>query len=121
MKTTTSLATLAIAGFANAYPSIMQHLAEQAKAAAPNERRQLPGVIPPFDAASQYVSNTGDHAFVAPGPTDQRGPCPGLNAMANHNYMPHNGIATIDQFVSGTEKGMRRFLNSFSDYRSYSI
>jgi hypothetical protein len=25
-----------------------------------------------------------DHPFQAPGPTDQRGPCPGLNAMANH-------------------------------------
>jgi hypothetical protein len=24
------------------------------------------------------------HPFQAPGPTDQRGPCPGLNAMANH-------------------------------------
>lgn len=37
----------------------------------------------PFDAASQYISTTGDHAFVPPGPGDQRGPCPGLNAMAN--------------------------------------
>ena len=104
MKTFTSL--LALAGFANAYPSIMQHLSEQAKAAAPNEKRQTPLSIPPFDAAAQYVSNQGDHKFVAPGPTDQRGPCPGLNAMANHNYMPHNGIATIEQFIDGTEKGM---------------
>ena len=36
-----------------------------------------------FDAATQYVSTSGAYAFVAPGPTDQRGPCPGLNAMAN--------------------------------------
>jgi hypothetical protein len=105
MKTTASLVTLAIAGIANAYPSVMARLAEQAQAAAPNEKRQTPLSIPPFDAASQYVSNTGDHKFVAPGPTDQRGPCPGLNAMANHNYMPHNGIATIQQFIEGTEKG----------------
>lgn len=39
------------------------------------EKRQAPGVTPPFDASQQYVSNTGDHAFVAPGPNDQRGPC----------------------------------------------
>jgi hypothetical protein len=26
----------------------------------------------------------GNHPFQAPGPTDQRGPCPGLNALANH-------------------------------------
>lgn len=100
----TSFATLAIAGLANAYPSIMQHLSEAA-AAAPVEKRQTPLSVPPFDPVQQYVSNTGAHAFVAPGPTDQRGPCPGLNAMANHNYMPHNGIATIQQFIDGTEKG----------------
>jgi len=112
---TTSLATLALAGLANAYPSIMAHLSDQAKAAAPNEKRQTPVSIPPFDAASQYVSNQGEHKFVAPGPTDQRGPCPGLNAMANHNYMPHNGIATIQQFIDGTEKvfGMGRDLGAF--------
>lgn len=39
------------------------------------EKRQAPGVTPPFDASQQYVSNTGAHAFVAPGPSDQRGPC----------------------------------------------
>jgi hypothetical protein len=25
------------------------------------------------------------HQYVAPGPNDIRGPCPGLNAAANHN------------------------------------
>lgn len=38
-------------------------------------KRQAPGLTPPFNAAQQYVSNTGAHAFVAPGPNDQRGPC----------------------------------------------
>ncbi|KAF2764567.1 hypothetical protein EJ03DRAFT_346179 [Teratosphaeria nubilosa] len=28
--------------------------------------------------------------------------CPGLNALANHNYLPHNGFATIQQFIDGT-------------------
>jgi len=40
-----------------------------------------PLLAPLFDAADQYVSNTGSHAFVAPKATDARGPCPGLNAM----------------------------------------
>lgn len=40
-------------------------------------------VQPPFDAQSQLVSTSGEHAFVAPGPDDARGPCPGLNAAAN--------------------------------------
>ncbi|KAJ3999793.1 Chloroperoxidase [Lentinula boryana] len=35
---------------------------------------------------------------------DFRGPCPGLNAMANHGYIPRKGIATIDEFVHGTQE-----------------
>lgn len=58
-----------------------------------------------FSASDQYVSNTGKHAFVAPGNGDLRGPCPGLNAMANHGYIPHNGVATITQFIQGTYDG----------------
>lgn len=38
-------------------------------------KRQLPGLVPPFDATVQYVSNQGAHAFVAPSGNDQRGPC----------------------------------------------
>lgn len=41
-----------------------------------------------FNATEQYVSNQGEHAFVAPDlSVDARGPCPGLNAMANHGYI----------------------------------
>jgi hypothetical protein len=48
------------------------------------ERRQL--IQPTFDASTQYVSTTGQYAYVAPTSSDLRGPCPGLNAMANHGY-----------------------------------
>ncbi|KAG0648672.1 Dothistromin biosynthesis peroxidase dotB [Hyphodiscus hymeniophilus] len=64
------------------------------------ERRQL--LPPTFDASKQYVSTTGKYAYVAPTSSDLRGPCPGLNAMANHGYIPHNGVATITQFIQGT-------------------
>lgn len=37
-----------------------------------------------FDAKLQYVDLTGEHEFRAPGPDDERGPCAGLNALANH-------------------------------------
>jgi len=36
-------------------------------------------VAPVFDAAEQSVSTSGQYQFVAPGPLDARGPCPGLN------------------------------------------
>ncbi|EJD02680.1 Cloroperoxidase, partial [Fomitiporia mediterranea MF3/22] len=31
------------------------------------------------------------HKFRKPGPDDARSPCPALNAMANHGYLPRNG------------------------------
>lgn len=101
-----SFICLAIAGLANAYPNILQHL-EEAGSKAGHAKRQTPLSTPPFDAKAQYIDTTGQHAFKAPGATDQRGPCPGLNAMANHGYLPHNGIATIDQFIESTGKGMQ--------------
>ncbi|KAJ7592839.1 Chloroperoxidase [Mycena floridula] len=40
-----------------------------------------------------------DHPFIAPGPDDQRGPCPAMNTLANHGYIPRNGIATFEEIV----------------------
>ncbi|KAJ4356738.1 uncharacterized protein N0V89_004774 [Didymosphaeria variabile] len=51
---------------------------------------------PTFNATAQFV-DVGPHSgheFQAPGPNDRRGPCPGLNAAANHGFIPHNGILT---------------------------
>jgi len=31
------------------------------------------------------------HPFVPPTPFDRRSPCPALNALANHGYLPHDG------------------------------
>lgn len=77
-------------------------LLERQSTTAPQGAGALPLTPPPFDAASQLISTSGSHAFVAPGSTDARGECPGLNALANHNYLPHNGVATIQQFVDAT-------------------
>lgn len=43
------------------------------------------------------------HAFVAPGPNDIRGPCPGLNAAANHNFLSHDGIVTFNELVDAQQ------------------
>ncbi|KZT23254.1 Cloroperoxidase [Neolentinus lepideus HHB14362 ss-1] len=32
-----------------------------------------------------------NHPFVPPGPSDSRAPCPALNTLANHGYLPHDG------------------------------
>ncbi|OCL08805.1 putative oxidase [Glonium stellatum] len=50
-----------------------------------------------FDPLTTPIKVTGEHAFVPPdfSSGDQRGPCPGLNALANHGYIAHNGITTF--------------------------
>lgn len=58
-----------------------------------------------FDPVAQKVSTTGTHAWVAPKSGDQRGPCPGLNALANHGYLPHNGVADIPTIIQAVETG----------------
>lgn len=47
----------------------------EAEPGCPLAKRQAPGVTPPFDAKTQYVSTSGEHAFKAPGQGDLRGPC----------------------------------------------
>lgn len=37
-----------------------------------------------FDDESQ-------HQYEAPGPNDSRSPCPALNTLANHGYLPRDG------------------------------
>ena len=60
-----------------------------------------PHLCTTFDEQAQFVSNTGEHAYQSPAPDDIRGPCPGLNAAANHGYLPRNGIATIPETILG--------------------
>ncbi|KAF1939761.1 Cloroperoxidase [Clathrospora elynae] len=43
------------------------------------------------------------HAFVAPGPNDIRGPCPGLNTAANHNFLSHDGVTTFTELVDAQQ------------------
>lgn len=74
-------------------------------AAQQKKKRQLG-----FDPVAQHVSTTGEHAFAAPNLAagDKRGPCPGLNALANHGYLPHNGIAPATTIVQAVTEGMTR-------------
>jgi hypothetical protein len=52
-----------------------------------------------FSASDQYVNvKAGSgHEYQDPSTNDKRGPCPGLNAAANHGFLPRNGIPTIQQ------------------------
>ncbi|KAG7005412.1 sister chromatid cohesion protein pds5 [Physcia stellaris] len=56
-----------------------------------------------FNAAEQFVDVRpgSPHQFIAPKAGDKRGLCPGLNAAANHGFLPRSGITTIAASVTG--------------------
>ncbi|KAK5123717.1 hypothetical protein LTR85_002353 [Meristemomyces frigidus] len=45
------------------------------------------------------------YTFQAPGPNDSRGPCPGLNLLANYGYLPRNGYVNFGQVIDATSRG----------------
>lgn len=59
-----------------------------------------------IDFSTTPIEVTGDHAFVAPdfAAGDQRGPCPGLNALANHGYIRRDGVTTLVEVVSAMNR-----------------
>ncbi|KAK4214955.1 chloroperoxidase-like protein [Rhypophila decipiens] len=58
------------------------------------------GVVNAFPGAS-------DHHHQKPGPGDYRSPCPMLNTLANHNYIPRSGRnISIDQIVNGIDEAL---------------
>ncbi|KAL0566849.1 Aromatic peroxygenase [Marasmius crinis-equi] len=56
------------------------------------------------DTSAKLVDDA-DHPWQAPGPDDMRGPCPGLNTLASHGYLPRSGIATPAQIINATMLG----------------
>ncbi|KAJ6574393.1 Chloroperoxidase [Mycena capillaripes] len=57
-------------------------------------------VLPPQATETGLKQIPDDaHPFIAPGPDDQRGPCPAMNTLANHGYIPRNGIASFEEIT----------------------
>jgi hypothetical protein len=89
--------TLAASNIATTSPETLSAAIETVKSFQ-KEKRFLVDRNKPIDVS-------GKHAFKAPGKYDQRGPCPGLNALANHNYISHDGIASYGEVVTAINQG----------------
>merc|ERR1712000_583021 len=62
--------------------------------------------VPGNGKGGYQVPAPGDtaHQFEAPNPdTDIRGPCPGLNAAANHHFLAHDRIVTFNELVDAQQ------------------
>ncbi|KAL8669093.1 MAG: hypothetical protein Q9168_006302 [Polycauliona sp. 1 TL-2023] len=85
-----------LVGIATAMPG-MGGIHGRALPLSGNEHNSGPVDSLVFDPKEQFVDvRPGQpHQFIAPTATDKRGPCPGLNAAANHGYLPRSGITTL--------------------------
>lgn len=92
MKFSTILPTLFLFPYTSAFPSY-------ASLEGNPEKRQEQ-----FDPVRQKIDVTGIHIFKPPGPGDLRGPCPGLNALANHGYIQRNGVTTFIEIFAAAQQ-----------------
>lgn len=115
----TSFITSLLVPAAAAFPAVFDPAALEEAGRHLAERQAGPGTQDPLGISKaqtncgptpcltfnedQEVSVTGEHAYASPGVSDIRGPCPGLNAAANHGYLPRNGIVSLEETVAGLE------------------
>ncbi|KIJ42636.1 hypothetical protein M422DRAFT_170825, partial [Sphaerobolus stellatus SS14] len=59
---------------------------------------------PPNDTSVKLVNDEA-HPYIPPRNGDMRGPCPGLNTLASHGYLPRNGIVTPAQIINAVQDG----------------
>ncbi|KAL1859017.1 hypothetical protein Daus18300_009655 [Diaporthe australafricana] len=53
------------------------------------------------------VLGYGDYAWQAPSATDRRSPCPMVNTLANHGYLPRDGLnITLADLLTGFTNGI---------------
>ncbi|KAF9448598.1 aromatic peroxygenase precursor [Macrolepiota fuliginosa MF-IS2] len=118
---------LILASTASAFPaygSLAGLTREELDAALPSLEFKLPAPTP---GALNYTGikliHDGAHPWVAPGPDDMRGPCPGLNTLANHGYIPHNGIVSPAQIIAGIQEcyNMENKFASFITYAAHLV
>ncbi|KZV89950.1 Cloroperoxidase, partial [Exidia glandulosa HHB12029] len=62
-------------------------------------------VPPPIKDTSLKLVNDALHPWRPLSPGDQRGPCPGLNTLASHGWLPRSGVATPAQIMDAVQNG----------------
>lgn len=111
-----AIAGLAAAPSALAFPALARMSADEVNAYAKRfmdqddkmqqEKRLAGNLLGPIPTIGRKNIPDADHPFKAPSATAQRGPCPGLNIMANYGYIDREGIATFGELVYGQQEFM---------------
>ncbi|KIM43700.1 hypothetical protein M413DRAFT_387030 [Hebeloma cylindrosporum] len=59
----------------------------------------------PLKDTRAKLVNDKSHPWKPAGKNDIRGPCPGLNTLASHGWLPRDGVATPAQIVNAVQEG----------------
>ncbi|KAF9477466.1 aromatic peroxygenase precursor [Pholiota conissans] len=79
-----------------------QELQEVIPSLTISELKPPPG---PLKDTSAILVNDELHPWKPTGKDDMRGPCPGLNTLASHGWLPRNGIASPSQIITAVQEG----------------
>ncbi|CAE6416161.1 unnamed protein product [Rhizoctonia solani] len=101
MRATFFTVSLALASTSAAFPTRGPVGDRCPFASAGSHSKRQPAV---FDPVKQKIDVSGEHEFRPPGPGDKRGPCIGLNALANHGYISRNGITSSHEATKASRK-----------------
>ncbi|KAJ3515821.1 heme-thiolate peroxidase [Agrocybe chaxingu] len=97
--------------------------------------RELEAIVPTFEVrepvpppgpledTSAKLVNDKAHPWKPLRRGDMRGPCPGLNTLASHGYLPRNGVATPAQIVTAVQEGfnLRNGAAIFATYAAHLV
>lgn len=60
-----------------------------------------------FVSAVSALPSRDVYTWLPPSPADRRSPCPMLNALANHGFLPRNGVnVSMDDLVTGLSESI---------------
>ncbi|KAF7360780.1 putative Cloroperoxidase [Mycena venus] len=95
--------------------------------ASPHDGRSNGGSNGGSNSGSNSGSNHGGsppdpHAFIAATPTDLRAPCPGLNTLANHGYLPRNGRnITVPMIIQASLDGFNAGVDAIQPFAKFGL
>ncbi|KAF8554620.1 heme-thiolate peroxidase [Imleria badia] len=78
---------------------------------------------PPINDTSAKLVYDEAHPFQPNQPGDIRGPCPGLNTLSSHGYLPRNGVATPAEIINTVQEGFNMGWNlaAFITYGAFIV
>ncbi|KAF8148694.1 aromatic peroxygenase precursor [Crassisporium funariophilum] len=106
------------------YGSLAGLSKEQRDWIIPTLQQQAPIPPPgPLKDTSAKLVNDAAHPWKPLRKGDMRGPCPALNTLASHGWLPRNGIATPAQIVDAVQEGfnMENGLAIFATYAAFLV